>query len=292
MRVHFKNEFISMALIAGLFLALVSLDIRGADALLGVLRIALSLVYILFIPGYALQAALFPYKDQFDAIERFAITIGLSFAIIPPLAFLLDRLPWGLELWPILIAEACFAALFAALALYRRRHIPETEQYQLSLDLHITRGWLQEENRGIRILAYVLIAAFVVIMLTSVALLTLQQPGEQFTEFYVLGAENMAQDYPRVVQLDQDVAVTVGITNREGRQTTYHLTIYNDGTLIADGPDITLEDDETIETPVSFSPVETGENVPIEFRLFRDDDSSPCCTLRLWLNVRPARSAP
>ncbi len=290
-RVNLRNEFIPLALIEGLFITLVMLNVTQANLLLDLLRAALGLFCIIFIPGYTLQAALFPYKEQLDGIERLAVSLGLGFTIIPPVAFSLDRLPWGLDLWPILIAECGVSVLFAAIALYRRSRIPITERFWPSFELELTRDWLHEQNRSLRISAYILVGAFMVIILAIVAMLTLRQPGEEFTEFYVLGADNLAQDYPRDVWLNEEVEVTIGIVNHQGKPADYHLAIYNNNTLIAQGPDITLQDNEAVETPVRFSPVEIGENVPIEFRLFIDDDATPCCTLRLWLSVRPAREA-
>ena len=47
------------------------------------IRIILGLPLVLFLPGYALIATLFPRKDDFDGIERIALSFGLSIAISP-----------------------------------------------------------------------------------------------------------------------------------------------------------------------------------------------------------------
>ena len=47
------------------------------------IRIILGLPLVLFLPGYALIATLFPRKDDLDAIERIALSFGLSIAITP-----------------------------------------------------------------------------------------------------------------------------------------------------------------------------------------------------------------
>jgi uncharacterized membrane protein len=46
------------------------------------IRIILGLPLVLFLPGYSLIATLFPRKDDLDAIERIALSFGLSIAIV------------------------------------------------------------------------------------------------------------------------------------------------------------------------------------------------------------------
>src|SRR5512147_965433 len=48
-----------------------------------IIRSALGLGVVLFVPGYALIAALFPGKKDIDGIERTALSFGLSIAVTP-----------------------------------------------------------------------------------------------------------------------------------------------------------------------------------------------------------------
>jgi uncharacterized membrane protein len=287
-RFQLKNEFVPIAFLGVLFIALVASNVTRENLPLSVLRVLLGMFFLLFVPGYALQAALFPYKVQFDDIERLALSLGLSFAIIPPVAFFLDQLPWGLDLWPILIAESILSASFASSVLYRRRSIPPAERFLPSLELGRINTWRREQDKNGKLFFYILAAAFIIIVVSVVVMLTVYPPGERFTEFYILGAGNLAQDYPREAQLNTETEVTLGISNREGARTHYYLRIYNDDSLIFEGPAMTLENDETIEIPVRFAPTVVGENIRIEFQLFQNDSPTPCCTLRVWLNVKPA----
>ena len=287
-RLHFKNEFVPIALIGMLFLALVALDGEIESSPLRISRFLLGLFFFLFVPGYALQAALFPYEAEFDNIERIALSLGLSLAIIPPLGFFLDRLPWGLQLWPILITEGILSASFAAVVLHRRKRIPLAERFSPSFEFGAPNAWLREQDRSIKIFSCMLAVTFAIVVLSAVVMLTVRQPGKWFTEFYILGAENLAQDYPREVRVHADVEVTVGISNREGERADYRVRVFSNDALISEGSNISLEDDETIEVVVRFAPVEVGENISIEFRLFEDNHQTPCCTLRLWLDVKPA----
>lgn len=72
------------------------------------IRTILGLPMVLFFPGYALIAALFPGKDDLDGIERVALSFGLSIAVVPLLGLGLNYTPWGIRLIPILITLVIF----------------------------------------------------------------------------------------------------------------------------------------------------------------------------------------
>src|SRR5665648_1005599 len=68
----------------------------------GPVRVVLGLFMVLFLPGYSLIAALFPAKDDLDGIERFALSVGLSIAVVPLMGLALNFTPFGIRLVPIL----------------------------------------------------------------------------------------------------------------------------------------------------------------------------------------------
>lgn len=103
------------------------------------LRLVLGLAYVLFVPGYCLTAALFPRADDIDGIERIGLSLGLSVAWISVLALILDWLPWGLRLWPIVLGELASIAIFAGIALWRRSRLPAAEAYAPDLACGIPR---------------------------------------------------------------------------------------------------------------------------------------------------------
>ena len=120
-------------------------------------RLLLGLAYVLFVPGYALQAALFPRAGDLDGPERLALSFGLSVAVVPLLALVLDRLPWGIRLWPIVAGEGLIIALWAAVAVFRRRRLAEDERPVLVLHVD-ARGWWAGQDRTGRVLYGVLAA--------------------------------------------------------------------------------------------------------------------------------------
>ena len=76
-------------------------------------RIILGLSLVLFLPGYALIATLFPRKDDLDAIERIALSFGLSIAITPLLGLALNYTLFGIRLTPVLIVLMVFTIALA-----------------------------------------------------------------------------------------------------------------------------------------------------------------------------------
>lgn len=95
-------------------------------------RSAISLVFVLFVPGNALLAALFPGKKPFENIERAILSFGISIAIIPLLGLLLNFTPWHLNLVPILVSTILFTVLCVAIGYRRRHNLPPEERFSLN----------------------------------------------------------------------------------------------------------------------------------------------------------------
>jgi uncharacterized membrane protein len=75
------------------------------------LRVIFALPMILFIPGYILIAALFPDNEDLDGIERFALSFGLSLAIVPLIGLVLNYTPFGIHLDPFVISLVAFTTV-------------------------------------------------------------------------------------------------------------------------------------------------------------------------------------
>ncbi len=57
--------------------------------LIEILRIILGSIFVLFIPGFAWSFVFFN-RDEIDAIERIALSFGLSIAMVPLMIFYLN----------------------------------------------------------------------------------------------------------------------------------------------------------------------------------------------------------
>jgi len=93
------------------------------------LRVVVGFLLVLFIPGYLLVSTLFPRNDEIDAVERIALSIGLSICIVVFVGLCLNYTPWGIRLGTILLALSAFILVFTALCAFRRIHVPESERF-------------------------------------------------------------------------------------------------------------------------------------------------------------------
>ena len=296
-----RNEFLVFALLGLLLLGLIALGVEGLPAPLPLLRLFLGLFFVLFVPGYALQAALFPSGAAraeasgggLDGPERLALSFGLSVALIAPLALILDRLPWGIRLWPIVVGETIVIVTCSAVALWRRRRLPPVERFVLEIDVD-ARGWWAAQDRTTRVLYGILAAALLVGLFSAAAIILLPKPGEQFTEFYVLGPAGLAESYPFEAAPGEPLAVTAGIANREGVAAEYRIEVRAGKEAIDGAGPLRLEDDEVWEGPIHYALAEPGDDQEVYFLLFRDGGGEPYRSLRLWINIKglPPTQAP
>jgi len=81
-------------------------------------RYLLGSIFILFLPGYSLIKALFPTKEL-DNIERTALSIGMSLALVPITGLLLNYTPWGIRTTPVTLSLLALTTVFATAAILR-----------------------------------------------------------------------------------------------------------------------------------------------------------------------------
>ena len=83
-------------------------------------RYAFGAVAILYFPGYTLIEALYPKKEDLDDLERLALSIGLSLALVPLVGLLLNYTPWGIRLDPIVVSLSILGVSLALVAAVRK----------------------------------------------------------------------------------------------------------------------------------------------------------------------------
>jgi len=87
------------------------------------IRYLLGAVSVLFMPGYSIVEALYPRGDELAPLERLALSIGLSLAVVPLVGLILNYTPWGIRLIPIVISNTALTiALLTVAALRKARY--------------------------------------------------------------------------------------------------------------------------------------------------------------------------
>ena len=81
-------------------------------------RYVLGSIFVLFLPGYTFIRALFPEKEL-DNIERVALSMGMSIALVPITGLILNYTPWGIRTTPVTLSLLALTTIFATAAITR-----------------------------------------------------------------------------------------------------------------------------------------------------------------------------
>jgi uncharacterized membrane protein len=252
----------------------------------GVLRIAIALVLVLFLPGYSFTAALFPGKERLHIVERLAFSLGLSVAIVPLVCLILNYSPWGLQAPAILGSLILFVLIMSAIAWYRRRKLLPYERFQVKFEfLSEIAASLSTPGRLNKILTVVLVTTILGACVAFGLMITKNEPGEKFTEFYLLDSLGGTSAYPTQIEYGGNGEVIIGIVNQEYQSRIYTVRIFVGTQLIDELGPVTLEQGEKWEDKTSFEPQIPGLGQKIEFKLFEDSKPEPYRILNLWIDV-------
>lgn len=90
------------------------------------LRNVLGIIFVLWLPGYASIKALFPVRapiktstEHLETIERIALSIGMSIALVPMIGLILYYTPLGLSITPIVLSLLALTFVLATVAIAR-----------------------------------------------------------------------------------------------------------------------------------------------------------------------------
>jgi len=236
------------------------------------LRVALGLLAVLVVPGFALTSALFVREDDLDGIERLALSLGLSIAVVPLLGLTLNYTPWGIRLAPIALTLSAFVAAMVVVAYVRRRLLPPETAFHLPF-----------ERASFRSTA-VLIVGTVVAIGGVVALASMLRPVERFTEFYLLGPGGKLEGYPSTLAPGESFVVILGVGNHEGETIGYGVRIPFDPRY-AQAATTPIEHGETWQRTLELTAPEGAGRTRLAFELFLPDELEPHRSLHLFVDL-------
>ena len=248
-----------------------------------VLRIVIGLPFVLFFPGYVLTAALFPRREGLGGIERVALSFGMSIAVVPLIGFILNYTWWGITMESVLYSIATFILAVSIIAWVRRRRVEEEARFGLEFKLRMP-GWAGSAGDKVLLVILVIVLAGALGMLGYI--IAQPQAGESYTEFYILGVDGEAADYPAELVVGEPGKVVVGIINQEHEAVSYRVEVRIEGMANNEIGPIVLEHEQRWEGEVSFVPTVSGESEKVEFWLYQNGEAEPCLEpLHLWLSV-------
>ncbi|WP_346430075.1 DUF1616 domain-containing protein [Methanocella conradii] len=255
-------------------------------------RPALGLVMLLFVPGYALIAALFPGKNDVDGMERAALSFGLSIAVVPLIGLGLNFTPWGIRLDPIVVCLTIFTIACCLVANRRRHELDEADRF--TIDLARAYNEIKEEVLAgktslDKALTIVLVISIVLSICMAAYAIMVPKQGEKFTEFYILGPDGKADNHLTRYVLGDQKPVIVGVVNHEYRNVTYDLVVsLNDSVTVTRlySERLALGDNQTWEKRIEVKPDRVGTNMKMEFLLYIDGNMAiPYRECHLWVTV-------
>jgi uncharacterized membrane protein len=261
----------------------------------------------LFFPGYTLVNALFVKKEDMGVLEQTTLSLVISIAITGLIGLALNFSHWGIGLQPVLYSITIFIALMSIIAWIRNKKKVMT--IELNLGLH---GW-----QGSRLNKFLIIISGVSILFTIVAvgyIVVKPKMGERFSEFYILGLDGQANDYPteyimngniitQVVYSDGTVdansglgKVILGIVNHEQQSSIYSVKMMINGEAVNidfDGSTnnllgpIELQRGEKWQKEIEIVPNQTGTHQKVELSLFEGTKTISEESLYFWIDVKP-----
>ena len=268
------------------------------------LRVLFGLPFVLFVPGYAFIAALFPEQGHgpsdeetpdagsstrgIDGIERVALSFGLSIAIVPLIGLILNFTPWGIRLGPVLASVSAFTLVATVVAARRRWELPSEERFRVPYGRwieHAKAEFLDPDTQRDQVLNVLLVLSILLAVSSVGYAVAVPKPGESFTELYLLteneDGELVADGYPSTVTAGEAQPLVVGIGNHEHEQVQYTLLVelhrvqtQNNSTTVLQREqltrfDPTLDANETWHQPHTVRPTLTGERLRLTYLLYR-----------------------
>jgi uncharacterized membrane protein len=284
---HHSNADLTIILV----LTFVAFALVAIPQLSATARVVIAISTLLFAPGYALTAAIFPRRSDISDFERVALSFGLSIAVVPLLAYGLNFV-WNISAQSVVVALTLFVIASTAAAYARRRALPPRDRFSVSFAAARlrTRGLWPRSSGKLQLALAILLAGSILFSASAIAYAFFApRPGETYTEFYLLGPNGMMQGYPMNFTLGKAQLVIVGITNHEDRDVNYTVVVRLNDSQTSDTlytGTVAVANGENAQKTIALAPNRTGNNTQIDFLLYRDNDlTAPYRETYLLVNV-------
>lgn len=251
------------------------------------LRVFLGVPFVLFVPGYALVAALLPRNGPLDGVERIALSFGLSLAITPLLALAIHYSPWDFSVDPVVLGLLASTVLFSAIAGRRRMSVVPERRFVPELprvSIPPLSNW-----DGTTRLAVILSVVSLLLLGSTAGVILVQRAGSGgATEFALYNAQGQPGHYQRDLAPGQSATVILAVTNDESKAERYRVVVTAESRVVTTIPDIAVAKGATWHHPVAITVPSAGPQIPVIFNLYRQNQPAtahPYRMLRLFVDT-------
>ncbi|SFR49162.1 DUF1616 domain-containing protein [Halorubrum sodomense] len=284
----------------------------------GVARLPPAVLLLLVLPGYVTAAFAYAGRERAPwtfttVVERFALSLGGSLAILPLLAIIVYLAVGALTTWGLVGLVSGYVVVVAAATVVRRtghsgggghRTGPARSGTEIS-----SSGLL---SGGLTPSTVILAVSVILAVGTLGTAVTVPADGETATDLHLLteqGGQLVANDYPNALTQGESAAITVGVTNDEHRPVEYtvvtelqRVQLSGRSVVVTDKRRIDqhafeLAQGESWRESEEFRASLAGENVRFVTYLYRGDPpENPTAdtayrTTYVWLDIQPSAAS-
>lgn len=259
-----------------------------------VLRAPLAVLFVFFVPGYTLTAALFPSTDtQFPSLgptasdgittlDRYVFSVGLSIATVILVGVGINAMSWALSTGSLLVGLATVTGVTLPAASLRRQETPVGKRYspypEDGLDLG-SRLSAELDVVGVVLVVCLLFAGGAVAVSTG-----MDDDQSSVTELYFVSGDTGAE-YQTNYTVGDSTAVPVAIGNHEGEARNYTLIGQLQRAERTNGT-TTVQERQEIHRSETF--VESGATETVETTVTPMESGQYRLTFLLYLGEPPA----
>ncbi len=277
-RLKYYIDLIAVTILIGLCILFVLVEPFNTTPL----RIPFSLIILLFLPGYALIAAMFPKMGEISGIERFTLSIGLSIAITVFDGFAISVTPYLFRPMPLILTLSAITLFLLLLTVVTRALTTKDKRYFVDYQGFIESLRADDEKMSdIERMLFIALIGSIIIASSMLIYAKLTFEEEEFSALYILGPDGKAEGYQKDLYIGEPETIAVGVENYEHATTDYTLQVKL-GTGVLETRKITLAHKEKWLEDVVFVPDRIGDRLKLEFVLYKDE--RPYRSVHLWVN--------
>ena len=267
-----------------------------------------ALLLALFLPGYAILAALFPldgkgpvaddgdhpdsgvgfYQDfGIDVTERIVFSLLVSVLVTPLLGLMLDATPYGVRRAPVAITLTGVTVIAAIIGISRRLSLPPEERFSMWPYLVEYRRRVGAASRPTIAMNGLIIVCLLIAVTGAMYAAHGADEGETISELYLLSEDedgNLVNEVPGEFEYEATESIYIGVGNLEHTDVSYTVIVqlehvdHDSGEVLEsvelDRFERTLEhgNESVEERPIQ--PTLEGEQLRLTVLLYKDDPPS------------------